>query len=342
MEGGLIRPARVQAGDTVAVVSPCSPVVDWWRHRADRAQAYLESLGLHVRVMPNSGEGKAGAQVSPQSRAEDLHAAFSDPDVTVVLAAIGGDHAVELLPHLDYDLIRANPKVFQGYSDVTVLHWALLRRAGLVGFHGPALLPELGEYPTVLAYTDAWLRAAWFGDAPLRFAPARFWTDEFLDWDQRRDLSRPRQVWPSEGWVTIREGVAEGQLVGGCLETICRHLKDSQVWLDLRGALLVLETSEEVPPPDRVDAYLAELAEAAVFEQIAGLVMARPYGYDKWQTLRLWALVAGWAQAVGVPVLGNVDCGHADPMLTLPLGVHARIDATAKVFETLQPALAAR
>jgi muramoyltetrapeptide carboxypeptidase LdcA involved in peptidoglycan recycling len=132
MEGGLIRPARVQAGDTVAVVSPCSPVVDWWRHRAERGQAYLESLGLKIRVMPNSGEGKAGARVTPQSRAEDLHAAFSDPDVTVVLAAIGGDHAVELLPHLDYDLIRANPKLFQGYSDVTVLHWALLKRVGLV------------------------------------------------------------------------------------------------------------------------------------------------------------------------------------------------------------------
>jgi muramoyltetrapeptide carboxypeptidase len=72
----------------------------------------------------------------------------------VVLAAIGGDHAVELLPHLDYDLIRANPKLFQGYSDVTVLHWALLRRAGLVTFYGPALLPELGEHPAVLADTD--------------------------------------------------------------------------------------------------------------------------------------------------------------------------------------------
>ena len=103
-------------------------------------------------------------------------------------------------------------------------------------FYGPALLPELGEHPTVLAYTDAWLRAAWFGDAPLRFAPARVWTDEFLDWDQRRDLTRPREVHPSEGWVTIREGAAEGPLVGGCLETIGRHLLDSQVWLDLRGS----------------------------------------------------------------------------------------------------------
>lgn len=110
---------------------------------------------------------------------------------------------VELLAHLDYGLIRANPKVFQGYSDLTVLHWALLQRSGLVSFYGPALLPELGEYPTVLPYTDRWLRAAWFGTAPLQFAAAVSWTDEFLDWDWQQDRTRPRDLRPSEGWVTI-------------------------------------------------------------------------------------------------------------------------------------------
>jgi muramoyltetrapeptide carboxypeptidase len=270
VEAGLIRPAPVRPGATVAVVSPCSPVVCWWEHRAAQAGAYLESLGLRVRVMPHSGRAMAGRQVSPQARAEDLHAAFADPDVAVVLAAIGGDHAAELLPHLDYQLIRANPKLFQGYSDLTVLHWALLERAGLITFYGPALLPELGEHPTVLPYTDTWLRGAWFGTTPLRFAPATTWTDEFLDWDRRQDRTRPRDLRPSGGWVTIREGRAEGQLVAGCLETICRHLKGSPAWLDLRGALLVLETSEEVPPPHRVDAYLAELADAAVFDQSPG------------------------------------------------------------------------
>jgi muramoyltetrapeptide carboxypeptidase LdcA involved in peptidoglycan recycling len=296
-------------------------------------------LGLRIRVMPHGGQATAGMRVTPQARAEDLHAAFSDPEVDVVLAAIGGDHAVELLPHLDYQLIRANPKLFQGYSDMTVLHWALLKRSGLVTFYGPALLPELGEHPTVLPHTDNWLRAAWFETAPLRFAPATTWTDEFLDWDQQEDRTRPRALRPSEGWVTIRDGVAEGWLVAGCLETICRHLKGSPAWLDLQGALLVLETSEEVPPPHQVDAYLAELADAAVFEQICGLVVARPYGYDHDQTLRLWSLVASRAEASGVPALGNVECGHADPMLTLPMGVRARVDATAKQFEALEPAL---
>jgi muramoyltetrapeptide carboxypeptidase len=341
MEARLLRPARVRPGATVAVVSPCSPVVFWVKHRAAQACAYLESLGLKIRIMPHSGQAMAGRQVTPQARAEELHAAFSDPDVAVVLAAIGGDHAVELLPHLDFGLIRANPKVFQGYSDLSVLHWALLQRSGLVSFYGPALLPELGEHPAVLPDTDAWLRAAWFGTRPLRFVPAATWTDEFLDWNQQEDRKRPRKLLPSEGWVTVRRGVAEGQLLGGCLDTICRHLVGSPVWPDLQGALLVLETSEEVPPPDRVDAYLAELADVGVFEQIAGLVVARPYGYDQQQTLRLWSLVARWTKVSGMPVLGNVECGHADPMLTLPLGIRARMDTTAMEFEMLESAVAA-
>jgi muramoyltetrapeptide carboxypeptidase len=142
--------------------------------------------------------------------------------------------------------------------------------------------------------------------------------------------------------VTIRGGIAEGRLVGGCLETICRHLKGSPAWPDLGGALLFLETSEEVPPPDRVDAYLAELAEAGVFEEIAGLVVGRPYGYDQRQASRLWAAAARWTRARGVPVLGNVECGHTDPVLTLPLGIRARLDATANTFETLEPAVTNR
>jgi muramoyltetrapeptide carboxypeptidase LdcA involved in peptidoglycan recycling len=143
----------------------------------------------------------------------------------------------------------------------------------------------------------------------------------------------------SQGWVSIRGGVAQGRLIGGCLETICRHLKGSRAWLDLRGALLLLETSEEVPSPDRVAGYLAQLGEVGVVDQIAGLLVARPYGYAEEQIRRLWTLIADWTSASGVPALANIDCGHADPMLTLPLGIDARLDATAKTFETLEPAV---
>ena len=188
--------------------------------------------------MPNAARTDGWASALPEDRVADLHQAFLDDDVAVVLAGIGGNHSNQLLPLLDFDLIREHPKVFQGYSDVTVLHWALATHAGLSTFHGPALVPELGEFPAVFPHTDRYLRAAWFGDEGIAFEPAATWTDEFLDWEAKADLTRPRAERASEGWVSIRKGVASGPLLGGCLETICWHLKGSTAWVDPDGAIL--------------------------------------------------------------------------------------------------------
>src|SRR5438874_1314910 len=129
-------------------------------------------------------------------------------------------------------------------------------------------------------YTDRFLRAAWFGEEPLRFEPAEEWTDEFLDWREQLDLTRARELRPSEGWITVRGGVAQGPLVGGCLETICWHLKGTRYWPDLEGAILMLESSEEKPSPAYVDSYLTDLEQLGALDAIGGLVYARPYGYD--------------------------------------------------------------
>lgn len=286
--------------------------------------------------MPNAAGCDGWVSGSPQARAEDIHSAFADDEVTVVLSSIGGNHCNQLLPHLDYELIRTNPKIFQGYSDITVLHWSFLKHAGLRTFYGPALTTNLAEFPAVLPYTDSWLRAAWFGDQRLEFRPAEEWTDEFLDFDTKADLERPRELRRGEGWQTVRAGQAEGPLLGGCLETICWHLKGSQAWLDLKGAVLLLETSEEAPSPAHVDAYLTDLELLGVFDEVSGLLFARPYGYEAHQVEALWQVVARRTEKAGIPVLANVEAGHADPMLTLPLGAKARLDAGARSFEVVE------
>ena len=336
------QPPRVMEGDTVAVVSPSSGAAAVFPHRVERGRAYLESLGLHVRLMPNAARVDGWVSAPAADRAADIHAAFLDDEVTVVLAAIGGNHSNAVVPHLDFDLIRAHPKVFQGYSDVTVLHWALAKYAGLSTFYGPALIPELGEYPAVLPLTDRSLSAAWFGDKPPPLEPATEWTDELLNWRTKADLTRPRALRRSSGWRTIREGTAEGPLLGGCLETICWHVKGSAEWIEPAGAILFLETSEEQPSPAHVDAYLTDLERLGVFDSIAALIVARPYGYDEDSAETLAGVVERRTGAAGIPVVGDVDVGHTDPMLTLPLGVMARVDAGAPRFELLEPATSPR
>lgn len=318
-------PRAVRPGDTVAVVSPSFGAVGRWPHRTERGCDHLRSLGLEVKLMPNAARNESWVSAPPEARADDINEAFADDSVAVVLAGIGGNHSNQLLPFLDYDLIAAHPKVLQGYSDITVLHWALLRHAGLATFYGPALTLGLAEYPAVLPFTDRWLRAAWFRDEPLRFEAAREWTDEILDFDRKLDLTRARRSQPSEGWRVLKAGEAEGPIVGGCLETICWHLKGSHAWIDPRGAIFFLEMSEEAPSPEHVDAYLTDLAQLGVFERCTGLLFGRPMSYSAEDTEVLWRVVTDRTEPYGIPILANIDCGHTDPMLTLPLGVPARM-----------------
>jgi muramoyltetrapeptide carboxypeptidase len=302
----------------------------------ERATAYLESLGLRVRLMRNAARSEGWASAPAEARAADIHEALLDDEIGVVLAGIGGNHSNQLLPHLDFDLVRAHPKIFQGYSDISVLQWAFAKHAGLATFYGPALTLELGEFPTVLAYTDHHLRAAWFGSEPITYRPSDVWTDEFLDFDAKADLSRPRELRRSEGWITIRDGEARGPLLGGCLETICWHITGSDSWIDPGGAIFFLETSEDAPSPAHVDAYLTDVEQLGVFDSAAALLFARPYGYPPEHTKSLWEVVASRTESAALPVLANIEAGHTDPMVTLPIGVPAELDAGNKAFRLLE------
>jgi muramoyltetrapeptide carboxypeptidase LdcA involved in peptidoglycan recycling len=330
----LTLPPRVNAGDSVALVSPSWFAAGAFPHRVERGRVYLESLGLHLKIMPNAtavGDWTAG---TAQQRVDDLHTAFADPEVTVVLSAIGGNHSNELVDLLDYDLIRAHPKVFQGMSDITVLHCALQRHAGLATFYGPSLVTNLGEHPSVFELTDRTLRAAWFGDRPIEFAPATEWTDEFLDYATKADLTRARTRQPGDGWIWLHPGTATGTMLGGCLESLWGHVKGSPEWPDFEGSILMLEMSEDALPPPDVASCLTDLKRFGVMDQIAGLVFSRPTGYRQDDTTVLWKVVGDATAGLGIPVLANVDCGHTDPMLTVPLGVEARLDSAESAFAT--------
>ena len=283
--------------------------------------------------MPNCRKHTGWTAGSPQERAEDLIAAFADPEISVVIASVGGNHSAQVLDYLDYEVIANNPKIFQGYSDITTLHWALMRHAGLRTFYGPALISQLGEHPKPFEYTIDWMLKAWSGES-LDFSPAERWTEEFLDWNKKLDLERPRQLKSSTGWVCVREGRAEGFLLGGCLETISWHLVGTDEWIDPQGALFFLETSEEAPSPAQVDAYLTTLERIGVFDAASGLVVGRAYGYDESMNEALFEVLEARTARSQIPVLANFDIGHTDPMVTLPMGRRARLDASDRLLET--------
>ena len=195
-----ITPPRPRPGSKAAIVCPSAPGVALFPHRVERGMGYLRKLGLEPVLMPNAGAMDRWVAGSPEARAEDLHRAFADPTVSVVLCGIGGNHSHQVVPHLDWALIRENPKIFQGYSDVTTLLWALGRHAGLRTFHGPTLVAELAEYPEVFPFTDRFLRGTWLGNDSLTFTPAEAWTDELLNWATKADLDTAAPAEPGR-WM---------------------------------------------------------------------------------------------------------------------------------------------
>jgi muramoyltetrapeptide carboxypeptidase LdcA involved in peptidoglycan recycling len=301
--------------------------------------AMLESLGYQA-VGGEHAFGNDGWVSAPVAdRVADLHGMFADPEVRMILATIGGDHACHLLPHLDWDLIRANPKIVMGFSDTSVLTNAILKETGLVTFNGPALMTDWAEYPVMPAWSrDIALgvlnRAIPFG----RVTPSPWWTEEFLDWATGEDEQRPRHRTPSTGWRWLREGTSEGPVVGGCLESL-QHLRGTRWWPDLDGAILFLETSELKPSPATVDALLMDFENMGTFDRIVGMIVARPYGYSDADRLLMHDVVLRRTERWGFPILADIDAGHTSPIMTLPLGCQVRLDARLEGFEIVEAAV---
>ncbi|MBB5235857.1 S66 family peptidase [Deinococcus budaensis] len=331
-----VRPPRLAPGSRVAALSLSSGFVTevMGRYRAGVRQVAAE-FGWEIVPAPNALRGPEYLDRHPQARADDLHWALRSSDIHGMVSIIGGDDSVRLLPFLDPRLIRQHPKAFLGYSDSTVTLTQFLR-AGVMAYHGPSLLTDLAENGGLHPFVVAGLRRALVEEPrPFDLAPAPGWTAGGPDWADEHLQEVPRTFQPGGGWVWLQgEAVAEGHLIGGCLEVLdmlcgTPGWPAPELW---RGAVLALETSNDVPPPRQVGYWLRNYAAQGILGEAAGLLLARPRGYTPEMTQDLY----GWVRRVlaeagrgEMPVVANVDFGHTSPQLTLPLGGRARLDPLA-------------
>lgn len=341
----LIKPPALKEGDLISLVSPSSGMAGLIPHRVERARAMLEQLGFAVTIGKNALGVRDYVSGTPEERADDMNAAFADPDVKAIISFIGGNHSNQILDLLDYDLIAKNPKIFMGYSDMTVVHFALHTRAKLVSFYGPAALTQFAENPAVLPYTKEYFEKAAMRTQPIgRVEPSPEWTDEILDWFERKDLERPRSMKLNCGYKWLREGNAEGPLMGGCITSML-HLRGTPYWPDFKDAICFWEVPESSADfrkgksVEEMDASLTDLELSGVFEQIKGMIVGRFFGYTEEQNQHLERVILERVQKYSFPVLTGVDIGHTDPMITVPLGTRAKIDSQANSFEFLEGGL---
>jgi len=307
-ERKLVRPKALRPGDTVGLITPSSYVSDPDRlalaERTARYFGLVPKLGKNVRKR----EGYLGGGI--QERLEDLHAMFRDPEIRAVFAIRGGYGAAQLLDAIDYDLIRSHPKIFLGYSDITALHLAIQKRAGLVTFHGPITLSRFTPY------TQTCFRKALFSTEPL----GRITNPP--DSDALR---------PAHTLRAVRPGRARGPLIGGNL-TLISTTMGTPYEIETAGRILFLEDVDE--QPYSIDRMLTQLRLAGKLSGAAGIVFGecqdcrpRDFKPSYESTLSVGEVVDEILGRLRVPVLSGLTIGHTDDQLTLPLGVMAELDA---------------
>ena len=335
----MIKPPRLRLGDTVGILSPSWGGAGAHPHRVERGVKHLESLGFKVKIGPHALNQRGFVSDTAENRASDLHEMFVDPDVRAIVAAIGGDHSCHLLPLLDFDVIRANPTVLMGFSDVTVLNVAVWAKTGLVTFNGPMLLTDFAEYPRMLEYTEKSFLNTLNRAEPIGvIQPSRWWTEEFLDWSQKKDLERARQLEPTDGPVWLREGYAEGPLIGGCISSL-QHLRGTEYWPDFRDAILFLETSEGKPSPATVDGILMDYENMGILRQVRGLLFGRPMRYSQSEKQELHRVILDRTSTYTFPIVAEMDFGHTSPQFVLPIGCSVQIDTLNRRIEILETAV---
>lgn len=337
----LKKPKMLKAGDKVATMSLSwggagEPDLRWrYEQGIDRLR---NVFGLEVVAMPNSLKGGDYLYENPQARAEDLMNAFKDPTIKGIFSNIGGSESIRLLPYIDFDVIRDNPKVFIGYSDSTVTH-LFCHKAGISSFYGPAILTDFAENVEMHEYTVEALKKALFTASAIgEVKPATEWTSERLEWIiENKDKKRKMNT--NKGYELLQgSGIAQGRLIGGCIEVL-EFAKGTSLWPAKeywKDSILFFETSEELPTPGNVEYWLRNYGTQGILQQAKGIIFGKPQNekyYEEYkESIRV---IMKELSLENLPVLYNLNFGHTEPKFVLPYGAMAEINCENRTFSIL-------
>ena len=340
----MIKPKRLKRGDKIAILS-----LSWGGlgdasliHKYYIAKERLENdFGLEVMCMPHALKGSEFVAENPRLRAQDLMDAFQDPSVAAVFCAIGGDDTIRTLPYINLDTIRNNPKIFMGYSDTTVNH-LMMYKAGLVSFYGPSVMCEFGEYVKMFDYTKKAVEDVLFGTwDEYELLPSPEWTDDYIPW-QESNINIPHSMKKdTHGYEIISgKGIVRGHLLGGCID-VFMMMNGTTIWPTLdewTNAILFFETSEDKPSPDFVVWILRNLAAQGIFNVVSGIIVGKPKDetyYEEYKSA-IRQVVVEEEHLADLPIIYNVNIGHAKPIGILPYGIEAELNCNAKTIRLLE------
>ncbi len=318
------------------------------KHEVEIGMKRLKEYGLNVKIMPNADKGIAYLSEHPEKRAEDLLAAFSDENIDMILCAIGGDDTYRLLPYLfeNGELEKVlSEKLFLGFSDTTMNHF-MLHKLGLKTFYGQSFIADICELDyELLPYTAYYFEEVIHTGHISEIRPSDIWYEERRDFGPE-SIGVPRISHKNTGFKLL-QGTAKfsGKILGGCLESmydifdnsrysdtvaLCEKYSLFPSLEDWRGRILLLETSEELIQPEKYQKMLLKLKETGIFSVVAGIICGKPM--DEKYMEEYYKILVDVIDNPQLPIVANINVGHATPRCIIPFGVEAEVDAQEQVI----------
>ena len=321
----LIKPALLKQGDLVGLIAPGGVLDDTI---IQKCVSNLESLGFKVKLSANIRAARGGYAGTVQQRLDDLHGMFLDDEVKAIWTTRGGSGCTGLLPGIRYDLVRKHAKILIGYSDITALHLAMYRRAGLITFHGPV------AWSTPTDYAVSQMQAVLMNP--------RQQTEINMSVENERKVSTQAEF----ALRTFRHGVAEGRLIGGNL-SVLSALIGTPYAAEIENHLIFLEDVRE--PPYRIDRMLTQLQQSVGYrgerdglKHAAGVILgvfSRSRAIDGDASLTVNEVLDDHFSAMPIPAVAGYSFGHIAHQFTIPVGVRARLDTASQTLTLLEAAV---
>ncbi|MBQ4836943.1 S66 family peptidase [Pseudoalteromonas luteoviolacea] len=343
----MIKPKQLKPGDNIAVLSLSTGLPSVFPKVYQQGVKNLKALGFNVIEYPTATMDIDEVFNNPQIRAQDLNRAFGDKNVDGIIATIGGSDSARILKYLDADLIKANPKFIMGYSDFTAVS-ALIHQLGIVTFNGPSVMAGFAQIHNMSDEYQTYVRSFLFGEWNESELPVfSHFSDGYPDWSKPNSVGQlePLQINSGPRFYqgdSAKKCKACGPLFGGCIEVL-EMLKGTQYWPNQefwRGKVLFLETSQEKPSIDYVRYWLRNYGVMGVFEQLSGLIFGRARDYSEGEKQLLdeviLSVVKGEFGCDKLPIVTNLDFGHTDPQMILPLGINIEIDVQKQKVKALE------
>ena len=337
----------------IAIVSLSAGTIgeDFVKHELEIGIKRLEDFGLSVRFMPNALKGIEYVKTHPEKRAADLLQAFRDPDIDMILCAIGGDDTYRLLPYLfeNNELAQVvSDKIFLGFSDTTINHF-MLHNLGLKTFYGQSFLADICELESdMLPYTKKYFEELIQTGTIKEVRPSEVWYENRTDFGKDQ-IGTSLKCHSDHGFELLQGGpVFTGEILGGCIDSIydmfhgdryadmpslCAKYGLFPSGEDWKGRILLLESSEEKMPPEKYRQAVIDLKENGVFDAVSGVLIGKPM--DKIYEEEDKQVLIREIDDPNLPVVCNLNIGHALPRCILPFGVKAAADANEQVIRFL-------